>query len=296
MYGELPLQTGGADGLFPRGTRVEIFDEIFIVFLALGTLVGVVVLGYMVWNAYKYRDHEGRGERDEYEEGRPILGEVPTGGGHGRKLLLSFSISAIIVLSLILWTYTALLFVESPPTAAASPSDPDAAEEMRVNVTGYQFGWKFEYENGVTTDGTLRVPADQRVRLVVTSSDVFHNFGVPALRTKTDAIPGQTTETWFGPVETGTYQAVCYELCGAGHSYMTGEVVVMEPEAFEQWYANQSAESENQSGNQTENGSSSGNATTTTTGSEDLSRPGDIAATSSIAHVNADLQARAFSA
>jgi cytochrome c oxidase subunit 2 len=80
------------------------------------------------------------------------------------------------------------------------------------------------------------VPADTEIRLTVTSGDVFHNFGIPGLRVKSDAIPGQTTETWFVAEEPGRYQAACYELCGQGHSYMTSEVVVMSEEEYEKWY------------------------------------------------------------
>jgi cytochrome c oxidase subunit 2 len=111
-----------------------------------------------------------------------------------------------------------------------------------VTVTGFQFGWKFTYENGYTENGVLHVPVDRDVRLTVTSDDVFHNFGIPALRVKSDAIPGQETQTWFIAEETGEYQANCYELCGVGHSAMHASVVVMEPDAYEQWYANTTAD------------------------------------------------------
>ncbi|WP_439025767.1 cytochrome c oxidase subunit II [Haloarchaeobius sp. DT45] len=233
MLGGIVLQAGGSGGIVPQGSRAEIFSQIFEVFVALGALVGVVVLSYMLYNAYRYREHEGRPE-DDYE--RPVLGEIPTGGGHGRKLLLSFTISAVIVVSLVLWTYGALLYVEQG-AAAAQPS-PDSAEVMTVEVTGYQYGWKFTYPNGERVDGTLRVPADKEIRLKVTSEDVFHNFGVPAFQVKTDAVPGQTTVTWFGPADPGTYQAQCYELCGAGHSFMVADVVVMEESEFQEWYEN----------------------------------------------------------
>ncbi|MDY6764461.1 MAG: cytochrome c oxidase subunit II, partial [Halobacteria archaeon] len=62
------------------------------------------------------------------------------------------------------------------------------------------------------------------------------------LRVKTDAIPGQTTTTWFVANETGTYQAQCFELCGTGHSFMDAQVVVMEQEEFEEWYTNSSTQ------------------------------------------------------
>jgi cytochrome c oxidase subunit 2 len=213
-------------GLIPRGSRTNVFESIYEVFLGLGVLVGVVVLGYMLYNAYKYRDGE---HRDDEEFDAPELGELPTGSGGGRKLFTSFALSTIIVVSLIAWTYGTLLYVEDPPEP-----------EMEVEVEGYQFGWEFTYPNGNESD-VLRVPADEVVRLRVTSRDVFHNFGVAELRVKSDAIPGQTTTTWFKAEETGNYTAQCYELCGSGHSYMTAKVVVMEPDEYREWYDNTTA-------------------------------------------------------
>lgn len=229
------------DDLIPKGTRMNVFESIYWVFVVLGTLVGVVVVGYMAYNAYRYRATGGHAAEGDDE--RPTLGELPTGGGKGRKLFLSFGLSAVVVISLIAWTYGTLLYVESP--ASAQPAE----EELEVQVVGRQFTWEFVYPNGHSSFD-LVVPADTRVRLVVTSEDVFHNFGIPALRAKTDAIPGQTTETWFVADRPGEYQAHCYELCGAGHSGMNAKVVVMEPSAYEEWYANASGgnASENSSG------------------------------------------------
>jgi cytochrome c oxidase subunit 2 len=205
-----------------------VFQQIYEVFLVLGTLVGVVVVAYMLYNAYAYRrevDYEG-------DVKRPELGELPSGGGGGRKLFLSLTLSAVIVVSLIAWTYGTLLYVEGG-AAAAGPGE----RALDVDVEGYQFGWEFTYPNG-TTSNTLRVPEDRAVRLHVTSRDVFHNFGVPGLRVKTDAIPGHTTQTWLLAEEPGEYTAHCYELCGAGHSFMTAPVVVMERTEWQAWYGN----------------------------------------------------------
>ena len=226
MGTELSTLWGSAlqTGIVPRGSRAFVFDRIFLVFLALGTLVGVVVIGYMLYNAYKYRDRDGRGDEDVE---RPSVGELPTGSGGGKKLFTSFALSTVIVISLVAWTYGALLYVEDEP----SPE-----EALVVEVEGYQFGWEFVYPNGHSSS-TLRVPADREVLLRVTSRDVFHNFGVPGLKVKSDAIPGQETTTWFVEDDTGTYTAQCYELCGAGHSYMTADVVVMEPDEYDEWYA-----------------------------------------------------------
>lgn len=232
LLGAAPLQLGG---LIPRGTRVAVFERIYWVFLVLGTIVGIVVIGYLLWKAYKYRDRPGRAEEDDVD--RPQLGELPPSTGGGKKLLLSFSLSAIIVISLIVWTYGTLLYVETAPA--------QQEDSLDIEVEGFQFGWEFQYPNGYSAnsqqDEALRVPANRMVKLSVTSTDVFHNFAITDLRVKADAIPGQTTETWFRADEPGTHKAACFELCGAGHSYMNAEVIVMPPDEWNEWYANTTA-------------------------------------------------------
>jgi len=248
----------------------EVFNSIFVVFLGLGTLVGVVVISYTLYNAYKYRHREDEDPAPELD--RPELGELPESGGKGKKLFLSFGISALIVLSLVIWTYASLLYVEGAPTEAQQ----NGVDVLDIEVDGFRFGWQFTYPNGAQTS-ELRVPANRMVNLSVTSQDVFHNFGIPELRVKSDAIPGQTTNTWFVAEETGTYTANCYEICGEGHSGMDAKVHVMEPEAFQEWYANTEGET---------NGTHEGNESA---GGEDhaLSGPDEPAAPGALAPARA---------
>lgn len=253
----------------------DVFNDIFTVFLGLGTLVGVVVVGYTLYNAYKYRDGDGAGVDADVE--RPEMGELPTGGGGGKKLFLSLSISAIIVVGLILWTYVSLLYIESGPSSQqaqqqaldnagiASASQAGQANQtgeinpITIDVVGMQFSWQFIYPNGHKTTGELRVPKNRLIRLNVTSADVFHNIGSPELRFKADAVPGQQTDAWFVAKQTGTYQANCYELCGSGHSYMSADIRVVTQNGYDQWY-NQTEGSGNETGqnesSQTETGGS----------------------------------------
>lgn len=222
----------------------EVFDRIFVVFLGLGTLVGVVVITYILYNAYKYRYREDDDPAPDAD--RPELGEIPEGGGKGKKLFLSFGLSAIIVLSLVAWTYGALVMIEETPSEQAQ----QGADILDIEVEGYQFGWAFTYPNGhvedSSTGGKLRLPADQMVNLSVTTRDVFHNFGIPEERIKADAIPGQTTQAWFVTEEPAEYEANCYELCGSGHSYMSADVVVMEESEFQEWYENTEGSASNE--------------------------------------------------
>ncbi len=108
----VPLAGGG---IIPTGSRVDVFQTIYGAFLVLGTLVGVVVIGYMLWKAYAYRSGSERSAKADVE--RPVLGELPSGGGGGRKLALSFGLSTVIVVSLIIWTYGTLLYVENSQAA-----------------------------------------------------------------------------------------------------------------------------------------------------------------------------------
>lgn len=224
-------------------TPQEIFTRIFTVFLVLGTIIGVLVTIYLMYYAVRNRVD---GEWDpETEKKRPDVGELPSGTDGGRKLLLSFTLSAIVVVGLIFWTYGFLLEIEQGPPVDeealgdtssleyAPTTDPASAE---VKVVGEQFRWVFHYpsdEGDIRTTGTMYVPNDTAIRLIVTSNDVFHNFGISRYNIKTDAIPGQKTTTWFAPEETGSYTARCYELCGNGHSGMTATVVVVETDVFE---------------------------------------------------------------
>jgi cytochrome c oxidase subunit 2 len=210
-----------------RGTS-EIFNQLFSVFLVVGGLVGVVVIAYTLQKAYSNRSDDG-----ETLEDKPEPGELPPleGGGKGKKLFLSFGVSAFIVITLVGWTYFAgFMPIEQ------GPSEDQIEDQMEITVTGFQFGWQYTYPNGETENAKLRVPKDTVIRFDVTSDDVMHNFGIPEFNRRTDAIPGQTTEMWILPKETGSHEILCYELCGSGHSQMTSEIEVMTQEEFDQWY------------------------------------------------------------
>jgi cytochrome c oxidase subunit 2 len=71
--------------------------------------------------------------------------------------------------------------------------------------------------------------------MVMSSQDVIHSFFVPAFRVKADVLPGRFTTTWFRPTKVGTYHLFCSQYCGTNHSAMIGEVIVMEPNAYQAW-------------------------------------------------------------
>lgn len=138
---------------------------------------------------------------------------------------------------------------------------------LKVEVTGTQFQWYFRYpgpdgrfgrinpqrfskpEEGnplgidpEDADGkddivstSLVVPVDRDVELILRANDVIHGLFIPAMRFKQDAVPGMTTHAHFKPLETGTYELACSQLCGLGHYRMRASVQVVTEEKFKQW-------------------------------------------------------------
>ena len=48
------------------------------------------------------------------------------------------------------------------------------------------------------------------------------------MRVCQDAIPGLRIPCWFTPTKIGRYQVNCAQLCGGGHSAMTGGFLTVE--------------------------------------------------------------------
>jgi cytochrome c oxidase subunit 2 len=90
--------------------------------------------------------------------------------------------------------------------------------------------------------GVIRLPVNRPAYLRLRSHDVLHSFSVAAVRVKQDIIPGLVGSTQFVPVEVGTYEIGCAELCGLAHYRMRGTVVVMTQPEFDAWLREQSGE------------------------------------------------------
>lgn len=116
--------------------------------------------------------------------------------------------------------------------------DPSA---MVVKVTGYQWGWQFEYPDYGFSSTTLYLPVNQQVVLQMQSLDVIHSFWVPEFRVKQDLVPGRITEYRITPILAGDYKVRCAEICGTSHAYMESPITVVEETAFESWVTDQQA-------------------------------------------------------
>ena len=85
----------------------------------------------------------------------------------------------------------------------------------------------------------LHLVVGKPVKALLRSIDVLHDFFVPQFRAKMDMVPGMVTYFWFVPTRTGTFEALCFELCGIGHPNMRGKVVVETESDYQAWLKKQ---------------------------------------------------------
>ena len=144
-------------------------------------------------------------------------------------------------------SYTAILAVVAAGLVTFSltqNTSPDPPPKLVVNVTGYQWCWRFAYQGtkvSVTANcvngqiPTLVVPTGEVVRFNVTSADVIHAFWVPHLRFKTFAYPNFTNTFETTIKSPGDWLGECSEFCGLYHYAMHFRVQAEAPATFDAW-------------------------------------------------------------
>ncbi len=116
------------------------------------------------------------------------------------------------------------------------------AGEPAVRVTGQKWWWRVDYltaSGAVASANELRLPAGRRTEIALGSDEVIHSFWVPSLAGKMDMFPGRETRISLEPFRTGVFRGQCAEFCGTNHALMAFSVLVMEPDEFEAWLANE---------------------------------------------------------
>jgi cytochrome c oxidase subunit 2 len=164
----------------------------------------------------------------------------------------------------VVWTvipFFILVGMAIPSTATLINMSDVSNSDMTVNVTGYQWKWKYDYPQQdisffsvlstpreqiegsaekdehylLEVDNPLVLPVGKKVRLVITANDVIHSWWVPQFGIKKDAIPGYINEVWMNIDRPGTYRGQCAELCGKDHGFMPIVVNAVSPEEFDKW-------------------------------------------------------------
>ena len=137
----------------------------------------------------------------------------------------------------------------SPSNGSGASGCPVRTESSARRTAGWSapenpLGINPEDPNGqddvVVEAADLHLPMGKPVKVLLRSIDVLHDFYVPEFRAKMDMIPGSVTYFWFTPTRTGTFEVLCAELCGVGHGFMRGIVMVDTAEDYQAWLQEQS--------------------------------------------------------
>ncbi len=186
-------------------------DAIYFYLSGVTLFFTLLISSMLVFFLIRYR------RRTPYEIPRPIA------GSHKLETLWTV-IPFVIAMTIFGWSAKVYFEQYSPPQNA-----------IEVYVVGKQWMWKIQHSTGQREINQLHVPVGKKIKLIMTTEDVIHDFFVPAFRMKADVIPGKYTTQWFEATKVGTYHLFCAEYCGMNHSGMIGSVVVMESREFDNW-------------------------------------------------------------
>ncbi|MBL93772.1 MAG: Alternative cytochrome c oxidase subunit 2 [Alphaproteobacteria bacterium MarineAlpha3_Bin5] len=230
----------------PIASNWGFIDDVIIITFWVTGVVFVAVVLFMAYCVYRFRYKEG--QRAEYNPESKKL-EI--------WLSVLTSVGVAIMLAPGLWAWDEFVTV------------PEGTAEFEV--LGQQWSWMYRFPgkdgklgksstklidddnpfgldpkdpNGqddvLIEDSELHLPLNKPVKVLLRSVDVLHDFYVPELRAKMDMVPGAVTYLWFEPIRVGTFDILCFELCGTGHYDMRGSLVIEEADAFNEWFEAQS--------------------------------------------------------
>ena len=159
-----------------------------------------------------------------------------------------------------------LVFIAIPLWAKAVDHFPPADQSTVIQVVAQQFNWNVRYagpdgifgkqdmkfvkmdnvfgvdpndpngKDDIQLVNDIHVPVGKPVIIYLSSKDVIHSLKIIAMRVCQDAIPGLRIPVWFKPTKIGRYQINCAQLCGNGHSAMSGGFLTVESQAdFDKW-------------------------------------------------------------
>jgi cytochrome c oxidase subunit II len=202
-------------------TQADQVDTLWDVLIIASVPIFVLVTIIVGFSILEFRMRPG----EEQLDGPPIHGNT-------RLEVIWTALPALLIVALVTYAYIVMRDIEKAPAAGN--------RERVVKVTGQQFTWTFEYNEGGKKFKTaqLYLPAGESVKFDVGSKDVIHDFWMPDFRLKIDAVPGITTHyriTPKNPQALGDHDIVRAELCGLGHAYMRQTAHVLSKGAFGRW-------------------------------------------------------------
>jgi cytochrome c oxidase subunit 2 len=199
------------------------------------TAISVFVLALLVYVVVRFN-----------EKSNP----VPSKTTHHTGLEIAWTVIPIVILAAIaVPSFSLLRYQVEMPKA-----------DITVKAIGKQWYWTYEYPadqgggfgfdslmlskedaakagqpNLLAVDNELVLPAGKTVAIQVVGGDVIHNFAVPSIGVRMDAIPGRLNQTWFKTNVEGVYYGQCSRLCGQNHAFMPIAIRVVSAEKYAAW-------------------------------------------------------------
>ena len=218
----------------PAGSIAEMATDLHNLLLVVITLISLFVLGLLIYVSVRFR---------------ASANPNPSSTTHHTVIEVLWTVIPVLI----------LIGIAIPSFRLLYYLDRTADTEMVIKITGNQWYWNYEYpDEGIAFDsymvdeadlapGQTRllsvdypmvVPAETRIKLLITGNDVMHSFFVPSLAVQVYAFIGRTNEVWIDvPAGEKTYYGQCNQICGVNHAYMPIEVRALPRDEYEAWLA-----------------------------------------------------------
>ncbi|MFI5027660.1 MAG: cytochrome c oxidase subunit II, partial [Solirubrobacterales bacterium] len=202
----------------PHSPGTHEIDTLMSIGFVASAIVIVAVNVGLFYALRRYRSERGAEPR-QLSGGRRIQFRVGA--------LLTVFAAVILVLSII---YTDR--ARQVPVTGANGLQVAHSEPLRIEATGQQWLWRYEYPNQSFSYYKLVVPVDTTVELDLVSTDVVHTWDVPDLAGKRDAVPGKLNQVVFRADQELTYFGQAATFSGQAYGAMRTEVDVVSPDAY----------------------------------------------------------------
>ncbi len=212
----------------PHSPGTDQIETLLWIGFVAATIVIVAINGALIYAVRRYRG--GRGpEPRQVRSGRRTQLRAAAG-------LTAFA--AAIFVAGVVYTGKAR---ETPATGPAGLASA-RSEPLKIETTGQQWLWRYDYPNEAFSYYKLVVPVDTTVELDLVSTDVIHTWDVPQLAGKRDAVPGKTNHVVFRADEVGVYRGQSATFSGQAYGAMRTEVDVVSSEEYEEFVERQKAD------------------------------------------------------
>jgi cytochrome c oxidase subunit II len=214
--------------LAPYSPGSDQIDTLLWIGFVAAAIVVVAINGALIFALRRYRGERGA-------EPRQVR------GGRGTQIRAGAVLTVFAALILVLGFVYTDKARETPATGSAGLASAKS-KPLKIEATGQQWLWRYDYPNSAFSYYKLVVPVDTTVELDLVSTDVIHTWDVPELAPKRDAVPGKTNHIVFRADEEGVYEGQSATFSGQAYAAMRTEVDVVSPQQYEDFAERQKAD------------------------------------------------------